>query len=427
MTIAAKPDYLALAEQFDADFNPSQPRLVIERGEGVLLTDTNGHQSIDVSDIIANVGHCHPRHVAAIHQVATQMITGKGSVTNPHRAMLIAKLAEMTPPSLNKVFLATSGSEIVEWSIRVARRATGRNEILSFWGGVYGRTIGAQSLNGLQRRKRRFGPLMPGVIHAPYAYCYRCPFDKHPQDCDFYCISFLDRLLDAASTDDLAALIIEPYQGVGGLIFPPTGYLPRLAEWAKARGILFILDEIQSSFGRTGKMFALEWEGLQPNLLCLGKGMGSGVSIAALVAEAELMASVKPGELSGGNGGNPLACASARTVIDIIEDEHLVEHAAQIGQYWMEQMRRWKDQFAIIGDVRGSGVCLAIEFVKDRETKEPLSGFVSQLSDACYPKGVALFGGDYILGLRPPLVITFDQAARVVDVIEESLHELTGA
>ncbi len=232
-------DFLAFAEKYDADFNPTLPRIVVERGSGVLLTDVDGHTSIDMSDIIASVGHCHPRHVAALQQAAAQMIVGRGSETNPSRATLIKRLVDLTPDNLDKVYLATSGSEIVEWAIRIARRFSGRHEILAFWGGVYGRTYGAMSMNGLVRRKRRFGPMMPGVIHAPYPYCYRCPFDKQPEDCDYYCITFLDRLLDAESTDDLAALIVEPYEGVGGIIFPPSGYLPRLQAWAAKRNICF--------------------------------------------------------------------------------------------------------------------------------------------------------------------------------------------
>ena len=427
MTRTNNPDYLALAEKYDADFNPANQRIVIAHGAGAMLTDTTGHQTIDASDIIASVGHCHPRHVAALQQAAAQMITGKSSLTNPSRASLIARLVELTPDNLDKVFLATSGSEIVEWAIRLARRASGRHEILSFWGGLYGRTIGAQSLGGLQRRKRQFGPMLPGMIHAPYAYCYRCPFEKKFDDCDFYCIKFLDRLLDAASTGDLAALIVEPYQGVGGIIFPPEGYLPRLQKWANERGILFILDEIQSSFGRTGKMLALEWENLRPEILCLGKGLGGGVSIAALVAEAKLIASLKPGELSGGNGGNPFACASALAVLDIIEDEKLNAHAVEIGEYWLGRMRAWQNEFAIIGDVRGRGMCLAMEFVKDRATKEPARGFANQLGEACYAKGVYVPGSDHILTIRPPLVITFEQAEHVANVIEETLREMTGA
>ncbi len=424
MTTDEKTDYVALAERYDADFNPALPRIVIERGEGVILTDVNGHQSIDMSEICANVGHCHPRQVAALQRAAATMITGKGSETNPSRATLIERLVGLTPENLDKVFLATSGGEIVEWAVRVARRFSGRHEILSFWGGVYGRTLGAISLNGLQRRKRRYGPVMPGVIHAPYPYCYRCPFEKEVDTCDFYCIKFIDRILEAESTDDLAALIVEPYQGVGGIIFPPGGYLPRLQAWAKGRGISFILDEIQSSFGRTGKMFALEWENLRPNLLCLGKGMGGGVSIAALVAETPRMASLRPGELAGGNGGNPFACTSALAVIDILQSEQLAEHAREIGEYLLGRMHRWKLEFPLIGDVRGRGLCLALEFVKDRVTKEPLDGFAARVSDACYPKGVYLAGSGHILSLRPPLVITAAQAERAADVIEESIREL---
>lgn len=413
------------SQQYDADFIPASLPIVIERGEGAELIDADGHRTLDLGDIIANVGHCHPRHVAALQNAAAQMIVGKGSWTNPARARLMKRLVELTPANLDKVFFATSGSEIVEWAIRLARRFTGKHEILSFWGGVYGRTIGAISMNGLQRRRRKFGPLMPGTIHAPYAYCYRCPFDKKIESCNFYCVDFLDRILESESTGDLACLIVEPYEGVGGLIFPPDGYLTCLQNWAREREVIFILDEIQSSFGRTGKLFALAWENLTPNILCVGKGMGNGISIAALIAEARLTDSLAPGEMSGGNGGNPFACASALSVLDILQDENLVEHARQIGEYWLARARAWQNQFAIVGDVRGSGVCIAIEFVKDRQTKEPLRGFASTLGARCYPKGLALHGMDHILALRPPLVITCEQAVRAADVIEATIKEMT--
>jgi 4-aminobutyrate aminotransferase-like enzyme len=335
------------------------------------------------------------------------------------------QLVELTPAHLDKVFFATSGSEIVEWAIRIARRFTGKHEILSFWGGVYGRTLGAISLNGLQKRRRKFGPVLPGIIHAPYAYCYRCPFDKKIETCNFYCIDFLDRVLDSASTGDLAGLIVEPYQGVGGVIFPPDGYLTRLQTWAKERDLVFILDEIQSSFGRVGKMFALEWENLAPDILCVGKGLGGGISIAALIAETRLSDALAPGEMGGGNGGNPFACASALAVLDILRDEHLIENSYQVGESIRARCREWQTRFAIIGDVRGRGLCVAIEFVKDRATKEPARGFANTLAERCYPKGIALHGTDHILAFRPPLVITQTQAARALDVIEATLEELT--
>jgi 4-aminobutyrate aminotransferase-like enzyme len=419
-------DFFSLAKQYDADYNPSLLPIVIDRGEGALLIDTQGHRTIDLSNISANVGHCHPQHVNALRSAARQMIAGQGSITNPHRSRLFQKLVELTPPNLNKVFLSTSGSETCEWAIRIARRFTGRHEILSFWGGVYGRTYGATSMSGLMKRKRRFGPLMPGCLYAPYPYCYRCPFDKKLETCGFFCLHYLDQVINAEGTDDLAALIVEPYLGVGGIVFPPTGYLPRLADWADDRGVLFILDEVQSSFGRTGKMFALEREDLCPNMLCLGKGLGGGISIGALITEEDAIASLSPGELSGGSGGNALACASAMAVIDILEKEHLAEHAREVGNYLLTRFLEWQEKLDIIGDVRGQGLSLAIEFVKDRESKEPFAGMASEVSRACYAKGVFLSGGNHILSIRPPLVITQEQATKSADVIEETLCSLAG-
>ena len=324
-------DLLALAAAHDAEYH-ADDSLIITHGEGALITDSDGHVLIDLSDIAANVGHCHPRHVAAIQAAAAEMITGKSGMLNPPRARLVARLAALTPPNLDKVYLVSGGSEAIDWAIRIARRATGRHEILSFWGGIYGRTYAASSLNGLQRRRRQMGPVMPGVVHAPFPHCYRCPFGKQPEDCNFFCIDFLDEVLDHASTGDVAALIIEPYLGVGGIVYPPEGYLTRLQAWARERGILFILDEVQASFGRTGKLFALDWEGLTPDILVVGKGLGSGVALAALLASGDLFDRMAPGEMSGGNGGTYLACASALAVLDILRDEALPEHALQIGR-----------------------------------------------------------------------------------------------
>ncbi|MBK8021199.1 MAG: aspartate aminotransferase family protein [Chloroflexi bacterium] len=424
MSAPRTEEILAQAARFDADFNPSSPPIVIERGEGATITDTEGRTTIDLSDIIANIGHCHPRHVEAVRQAAGQMITGKSGLTNPPRAELTARLVAMTPDHLDRVYLVAGGSEAIDWAIRIARRFTGRHEILAFWGGVYGRTYATASMNGLMRRKRQFGPVMPGVIHAPFPYCYRCPFGKKPEDCDFYCIDFLDQVLDHESTDDLAALVIEPYLGVGGIVFPPEGYLTRLQAWAAERDVLFILDEIQSSFGRIGKMFALEWEGLEPNMICIGKGLGGGIAIAAVIAEARVMESLQPGELSGGNGGNFLACSSALSVIAIMEDERLAEHANEIGAYFLERLKRLQEEFAVVGDVRGKGLTLAIEFVKNRETKEPYREIVQRISQICYAKGVYCGSKSHILDIRPPLVITQEQAIFAADVIESALREV---
>ena len=414
-----------MAEKYDADFTYPRPEFIVERGEGALLFDADGHEVIDLGEIIANIGHCHPYHVNALQKAVAQMITGKGnSMINKNHALLVKKLVEITPQNLQKVFLATSGGEIIDWAIRIVRRASKKHEIMSFWNGVYGRSYGGIRLNGVMRRKKEFGPLMPGVIYAPYAYCYRCPFEKDIQNCQYFCISYLDRLLEAESTNALSSLFVEPYQGVGGLIFPPDGYLSQLEKWAKERNILFVLDEMQSSFGRTGKMFALEWENLKPDILCLGKGMGGGISIAALVATTDVMQHIKPGEMSGGNGGNHLAVTSALTVIEILEKEKLAEHAFEIGNYLLERFKKMQKRFPAIGDVRGKGLSLALEFVVDPKTKEPDKQIIPKLSEKCFSRGVLLPSEGYILGIRPPLVITLQQAEYVANVIEESLEEM---
>lgn len=414
---------LEMAAAYDAEFNPTASPIVVERAEGAVFVDTDGNELIDLSDIIANVGHAHSRHVAALRQALNRMVSGKSGLLNPARARLAERLVNMTPGNLSKSYFVTGGGETVDWAVRIARRATGKHEILSFWGGVYGRTYANISLNGLAKRRRQFGPVMPGVIHAPFPYCYRCPFGKKLETCDFFCVDFLDDVVRYASTDDIAALIVEPYQGVGGLIFPPDGYLPRLQEWAAAHNILFILDEIQSSFGRTGQMFALEWEGLRPQMLCLGKGLGGGISIAALLAESWLWEALDPGELGGGHGGNYLACASALAVIDILYDEHLADHAQTIGAYFLERFRQLQQRFPIIGDVRGKGLAVAMEFVTDPDTQEPFPEIVREIGRISYARGVYIGSRSHILDVRPPLVITQEQAAYAADVIEAALVE----
>lgn len=407
--------------RFDADFDPSAGRPVFASASGAVLVDVDGHESIDLSDIVANVGHCHPRLAAAIRDAADRMITNKSGATHQARADLVERLAALVPFDEPKVYLVTSGSEAIDWAIRVARRATGRHEILAFWGGVYGRTYGAMSLNGV-RSRRRFGPMMPGVVHAPYAYCYRCPFGKDPADCGLYCVEQLDEVLRHTSSDDLAALVVEPYQGVGGMIVPPDGYLRRLQEWARERDVLFILDEVQSSFGRTGRRLALEWEDLRPNMVVIGKGMGGGVGIAALVAEARLFDALRAGELSGGNGAAPLACSAALAVLEIIEEEGLSERADAVGTYLLNRFQHWRDEFDVVGDVRGKGLAIGVEFVRDSVSKTPYPELVQDVVRRAYADGVYLSARSHVLDVRPPLVISHEQARRAADTLDSSLR-----
>lgn len=275
--------------------------------------------------------------------------------------------------------------------------------------------------------KRNFGPLVPGVILAPYPYCYRCPLDKAYPGCKLFCLEFLDKVVETESSGSLGALIVEPYQGTSGFVFPPEGYLKRLEEWARQRGILFILDEVQSSFGRTGKMWALEHEDLKPDILCLGKGIGSGAPIAALVSTAEIFSSLSTGEMSSTMGGNPLSCAAALAVFDIIEKEKLVRKAATNGAYLKSRLLGLMNKFEVIGDIRGLGLVYGIEFVKDRATKEPAPELTRDIVLKCVANGLMVgklgIHGN-VVRVAPPLVITPEQIDQSVAILERALADV---
>lgn len=418
----AQDRLLESAIRYDADYTPSALRPMFVSALGAVLTDVDGNEYIDMSEITANVGHRHPRHVAAIQGALERMITGKSGGTNPARAELVRRLVEMTPLNDGMAYLVSNGSEAIDWAIRIARRATGRHEVIAFWGGVYGRTLATQALNGVSQRKR-FGPMMPGVIHVPYPDPYRDPFGGDGSAVGDACLRFLTETVKHVSTGDIAAMVVEPYQGVGGMVFPPPGFLTKLQTWARENDVLLILDEVQSSFGRTGKMLALEWEGLRPDMVVVGKGLGSGVSIAAVIAERWLFDALDPGELGGGNGGNPMACAAALAVLDIMRDEGLPEHARIVGEALVDRLRSLSETYPQIGDVRGRGLALAIDFVKDKVSKQPDPQTVQRICAHCLRHGVYISSRSHVLDLRPPLIVTLGQAHAAVDALDAALAE----
>ena len=299
---------------------------------------------------------------------------------------------------------------------------------------------------GKMGTKQQWGPLMPGCLYSPYPYCYRCPFGlgewygtgdrafcggkaaaegsvpaKEVPPCGFLCQTWMDKVVDTTSTGDLAAVILEPYQGGAGFIFPPEGWLRRVQEWCRERGVLFIVDEVQASFGRTGKLFAIEHEGLQPNLLCLGKGIGSGIPTAALMAEGRIMSTFAPGEMSSTTGGNPVSCAAAHAVLDIMEEEQLVASSAKVGAMMLARFKELQGQFEVLGDARGKGLVIGLEFVKDKASKEPAPELTVEIIKRMCERGVVcgrvgIYGN--VLRVAPPLVITEEQANESVDVLE---------
>jgi len=426
-------ELLKVGERYECKGYAGHAPLVWESASGCIVTDVDGNTYIDWTSgvLVTNVGHCHPHHVQMIQDAVAKLMCPYAYPT-PERITVSKRLVESMPAcakNLDRCFMLTTGSEATEAAMRLARRFTGRHEILSFWGGFHGRTGTAMSAAGSIGTKKQWGPLMPGHIYAPYAYCYRCPFAMKPESCGFHCLGFLDHAMQTASTGDLAAVIVEPYQGGAGFIFPPEGWLTRVQQWAADQGALFIVDEVQASFGRTGKYLCIEHEGLTPNMLCLGKGIGSGMPTAALMAEARLFDILESGEMSSTSGGNPIACAACHAVLDIMESENLAENAAAVGAGMIERFEGIKDRCNILGDVRGKGLVIGLEFVKDSATKEPAPEITNQVIGKMAEKGVVcgkvgIHGN--VLRVAPPLVITKEQADESIDAFEEVIGELEG-
>jgi len=421
-------ELLGVSEKYEPACMNWQAPAVWDHAQGAEIWDVDGKHYIDWTSgvLVANVGHAHPYLAEAISRQAKRLLNTFDFPT-PERLALAQRIIEAAPSHLDKVIFLTTGAEATDAALRLARKHTQTYEVLSFWGGFHGRSFGPMSFTGIAKIKRNFGPLVPGVILAPYAYCYRCPFDKTHPECNLFCLDFLDKVVETESSGSLGALIVEPYQGTSGFVFPPQGYLKKLENWARDRKILFILDEVQSSFGRTGKMWALEHEGLKPDILCLGKGIGSGAPIAAVVSTSEIFSGLSTGEMSSTMGGNPLSCAAALAVLDIIEKEKLIEKAAANGEYLKNRLLELKERFGVIGDVRGMGLVYGIEFVKDRMTKDPASDLANDIVLKCVANGLmagklGIYGN--VMRVAPPLVITREQIDRSVSILEKVLAEV---
>jgi 4-aminobutyrate aminotransferase/(S)-3-amino-2-methylpropionate transaminase len=309
----------------------------------------------------------------------------------------------------------------------VAKRATGKFELVGFHYGFHGRTYTAMSVGGLAGTKRGYGPIMPGAIHVPYPYPYRPPLGVAEADLADATFELMEAQIRASSTGSVAAVMIEPYLGGAGFIFPPDGFLKRLEQWCREREILMILDEVQSGFGRTGKMFMAEWEGLRPQLMAVGKGIGSGIPTACLMAEKDVIAAVGQGEMSSTCGGNPVSSAACIAVLDIMKKEGLAENARRMGEILMGRLKEIQERCPYLGDVRGRGLVMGMELVKDKKTKEPAPDLVRKLLHLCAERGllignVGIFGN--VVRVAPPLVIDEDQVHRSCDIMADALAAL---
>ncbi|HEX9970735.1 MAG TPA: aspartate aminotransferase family protein [bacterium] len=402
--------------------------VVWDHGEGVWIWDVDGNKYIDFTSgvLVTNIGHSHPYHVQAIQKQAARLMNCY-SFPTPERVTLSERLVKLFPPNIDKVFLLTTGAEATEAALRIAKRYTGKHEVLSFYGGFHGRTYGPMSVAGSLGTRRKFGPALPGGIMAPYANCYRCFYDKQFPECDFFCLKQLDRIIDSSSSGDLGAVITEPYQGGAGFIFPPDGWLKALEKWCQQRGLLLIVDEVQSSFGRTGKMFMIEWEDVRPQMICLGKGFGSGMPASALAGESKIFECMRPGEMSSTTGGNPLASAASHAVLDIMEQEKLADNALRVGTYLKNRLQELEKKHLYLGEVRGKGLVMGLEIVADKAAKKPAPELTQQVVFKCGEYGmllgkVGLFGN--VIRIAPPLVIKEHEADIGLEILDKVLTEL---
>ena len=405
-----------------------QAQVAWDHASGVVVTDADGNTFIDWTSgvLVTNVGHCHPDLVKAVQAAAGKLLNNYECL---HESRVIAaeKLISVLPSFLDKCFFLSTGSESIEAALRIMKRKTGKFEVISFHGGFHGRTYAALSAGGLPGPKKGYGPTIPGSIRVPFPYCYRCPFRAEPSTCDMLCLDYLEDAVRANSTGSLAGLIVEPYQGAAGFIFPPQGWLTRLEQWLRGRGLLFTLDEVQSGFGRTGKFWAMEWEGLTPDLVCIAKGMGSGVPASAIAARGEVIGVLGSGEMSSTFGGNPLASAAVSAVVDIMRRERLEENALRMGALMKSRLLEMQEKSPYVGEVRGMGLVMGVELVRDKKTKEPAPDLTRKLIDQAAELGllmgsVGVFGN--VIRVAPPLVISEDEANESLDIFEKALSRL---
>jgi 4-aminobutyrate aminotransferase len=372
---------------------------------------------------VVAAGHCHPHVVRAIQEQAARLIHMSGTDFYYENMVQLAEtLARLAPGGQpRRIYFGNSGTEAVEAALKLARYHTGRDKFIAFIGCFHGRTLGSLALTSRRPVQRAgFGPFMPGVHHVPYPYCYRCPYGKSRDTCGVDCAKAIeDQLLKTIlPAQETAAIVIEPVQGEAGYIVPPRKFFDELAEIARRHDILLIFDEVQSGMGRTGRMWAAQHFDANPDILAVAKGIASGMPLSAMIANAEIM-NWPPGSHASTFGGNPVSVAASLATIELLEHS-LLENAASMGAYMRSRMDSWPSRFPIVGDVRGLGLMIGIELVRDQHTKEKAATEREAIIGMAFERGLLILGaGDNTIRLSPPLTITRDQADYALDVLEE--------
>ncbi|MBI5418870.1 MAG: acetyl ornithine aminotransferase family protein [Deltaproteobacteria bacterium] len=416
--------------------SPSYTRaypLVAARGYGTTIEDVDGNLFLDFTAGLAvcSTGHCHPKVVDAIAAQAKSLIHMSGTdFYNIPQPALAERLASLCPGGEEKkVYFGNSGAEAVEAALKLARHATGRQYVIAFHGAFHGRTYGALSLTASKTvHRRRFSPLVPGVVHAPYAYCYRCPVQCSPETCDADCAGWIEEIIfrHEVAPEEVAAIAVEPVLGEGGYIVPPEKFLSRLEGICRKHGILLFADEVQTGMGRTGRMLAVEHGGTVPDIVALAKAIASGLPLSATIAPARIM-SWPPGSHASTFGGNPVACAAAMATLELLTSG-LIENSRKMGTRLLAGLRRLMDSHELIGDVRGLGLMAGAELVQDRQTKERAAEERNRLVRRCFEKGLLILpAGACSIRLSPPLVVTGDDIDTALSLLDEGLREISTA
>jgi 4-aminobutyrate aminotransferase len=412
--------------------SPSYTRsypMVAKSGRGLRVTDVDGNEFLDFAAGIAvtSTGHCHPEVVKAIQDQAAELIHISGTDFYYESMTILAeRLSAIAPmPGPHKVYYGNSGTEAVECALKLARYHTGRQNIISFFGGFHGRTMGALSLTGSKpQQKRRFAPFMPGVHHVRYPYAYRgC--SGGPQEEEAFalgCARYIEEKLfkTVLPPEEVAAIILEPIQGEGGYVVAPTNFLEEIRRICDRHGILLIADEVQAGSGRTGKWWSIEHSGVQPDIITIAKGIASGMPLGICMARAEIMDWV-PGSHASTFGGNPVCIAAALATMDIIQREGL-QNATTVGDAMLTRLRSWVARHPTVGDVRGRGLMIGIEIVKDQQSRTPVGPMRDRIVDLAFERGLLILGcGETSVRLCPPLIVNQHEADIALDILEECI------
>ncbi|MGE3275686.1 MAG: acetyl ornithine aminotransferase family protein [Vicinamibacterales bacterium] len=424
------PKAKAIIERDGRVVSPSYTRsypFVIARGEGAAVVDVDGNVFLDCAAGIAvnSTGHSHPDVVAAIVDQAQKFLHMSGTDFYYEPQVALAETMERIAPfsGPKKSFFGNSGAEAVEAALKLARYHSRRHGIIAFLGSFHGRTLGALSLTSSKAVQRKgFGAPLAGAYHAPYATCYRCPVGLRPDTCQAECLGFLEDqvLVHLVSPDEVAGIVVEAIQGEGGYLVPPAQFHQRLRALTRTHGMLLVVDEVQSGMGRTGKMYAIEHFGVEPDIVTSAKGIASGLPLGVTTARAEVM-DWTPGAHASTFGGNPVACAAALATIRLLETS-LMRNAAEVGRVFMEGLCELMGKHPLIGDVRGKGLMIGIELVRDRQTKERATTERDRVVEECFKRGMLILGaGRNALRLSPPLVLTKDEARTALGILDEAI------